>query len=334
MVPKRHFVKLALAAFLLTLSAIPPLHAEPATAAQKLSDQKKLNANLIYQTFFGDDEQIMRLVEQGANPHALNKDGVPALALAATRKTPEGINVIKALLASQVNIDQTDGNGQTALFYAARIGNLDAVKLLLDSGAQYYLTDKEGNIARNIAYTRGYMSVFHYMDNFVNTKRESVLNAYKERAEELANPTLPLPVSKAETEAPAPTPTPPRPIYKKMDGEAFSDAVKQLSFHSCSVQYWYFVKGAHLKTPLTSAELNNEVSKHSKAAKEQTHILKEFGAGKRYLGKIKGPSKQRIYKELESFGSNITRNSHGIGKPEDAKKRCDNIADNWMIQMP
>ena len=172
MVLKHRFVKPLMAIICMLWLAAPSFAAS-------------LDEDLVYQAFFGGADEIITLVDQGADPASVNKDGVPAICLAATRKSEKGLEAIKALLASGTDVNQTDGHGQSALFYAARVGNLDAVKLLLESGADYYLTDKSKNIARNVAYQRGYMEVFEFMDSFVDDERDSVIQEYDERGKQI-----------------------------------------------------------------------------------------------------------------------------------------------------
>ena len=120
-----------------------------------------------------------------------------------------------------------------------------------------------------------------------------------------------------------------------MDEELFSQTVRQLSYHSCAMQYWYFVKSSGLSSSLSLAQINEEIATHRRAAKTQREeLLDTFETSERYNRNIIRPSKERILGELERFGSNITRKSHGIGEIEDVRARCNTIADGWIITMP
>lgn len=55
--------------------------------------------------------------------------------------------VVSAILKRVDNIDQTDGDGMTALMMAARDGTLPIVKLLLKAGANPLAADREGKTA-------------------------------------------------------------------------------------------------------------------------------------------------------------------------------------------
>lgn len=328
---------LALAFFAACLLA-PPSWAAEAQGNSKLDD------DLIYQAFFGQRDNIIELVEQGANANAKNKDGVPAISLAATRNDPhqKGVDVIKALLAEGADINQVDTLGQTALFYAARTGNQKAAMLLLESGADFYAKDKNGKMARDIAYDRGYIELFNAMDGFINQKRDDVMNEYKEQGERLVKQSERLAQMAANPpKAPEPEPTPvappkpqPVPKPKPIDEEQFYDTVKKLSYNACAMEYWNFVKRAQLKTPLTSMDLNKTIAEHRNNAKTYGDLLQKLGADKKYVATIIKPSQEHIFDEMDEMGSNITRKSHGVGELDDVDKRCNQIADSWNLELP
>ena len=341
-------LSLAIAAISMAITAAHAQSSAPSNV------EAKLNKDLVYKTTFGNDDEVLMLVERGANPHALNQEGVPALSLAATRKGDAGLSIIKALLASRVRVDQPDSNGQTALFYAARVGNLDAVQLLLQSGADYYHTDKKGNIARNVAFERGYIEVFNYMDSFINNQREEVLNAYKLRDEELQLRELEMMVAKNEAEQAkkeldaarkevegksealdkklsAPTPKP-QPEYKPVDEKEFNQSIRKLSYHSCVAQYWFYVRTARMKTLLSNDAILDILAAQRDAVTAEKKLLRSYGTNDRYIRRITQPSEQRIYEILDAFGSNVTLHSHGVGKTEDAIERCGKIADDWIMK--
>ncbi len=299
--------------------------------------QTKLNKELVYNAFFGNAEKVLSLVAEGANPNATNDKGVPALSLAAQRKSEVGYEVVKSLLASRADINGRDSNGQTPLFYAARVNNLNTVMTLLENGADYYMADNSGNIARNIAYSQGHQEVFDAMDKFVNDKREAVLQQYADKEaklKELLATKAAAPDKKATSNAPATTSTT---IEVPLDVEksAFNSTVYDLSFHTCAYQYWFYVKSVSLKTALKPSQMLQLMDEHkSKADKASETLVKEYGTNRSYALRIIEPSKSNIKKQLDKMGSNITRKSNGVGDETDALKRCSDIADSWVVYAP
>lgn len=291
----------------------------------------KLNKDLVYQAFFGNAEEIQKLIALGANPNALNDKNIPALSLAAQRKTPEGNEVVKALLANGGNINAQDNNGQTPIFYAARVGNLPTVMLLLQMGADYYLTDKSGNIARNIAYTQGHKEVFEAMDGFVNDKRESVLKAYadknakiKQRNEDVkkqneAKRALPEVNETVSTMEITLVPT-------EEQRTEFVQRVFDLAYSSCAYQYFYLESLYDLKTDMTSEALYAAMEKYKKVADNSSKsLIEDFKSTNQVVNQIIKPSQQEITRKLDAMGSNITRKSNGVGTLADMKERCNDI---------
>ena len=61
-------------------------------------------------------------------------------------------NIILALLISEVDINQTDSRGDTALVLAVKNKNTEIAELLLDQGADYSLSNKKKQSAVDFAY--------------------------------------------------------------------------------------------------------------------------------------------------------------------------------------
>ena len=61
---------------------------------------------------------------------------------AATNRWNE--EIINLLIKYKANVNQTDKNGRTALFYAFSSGNDDIVSLLIQAGADTNIKDKDG----------------------------------------------------------------------------------------------------------------------------------------------------------------------------------------------
>ena len=66
-------------------------------------------------------------------------------------------------------MDFQDKNKMTALMYAAKNGDLEMTKLLVEEGAQVTLRNKEGKTASMLSYENGHQEVFEYL------KKESLV---------------------------------------------------------------------------------------------------------------------------------------------------------------
>ncbi|XP_046651126.1 serine/threonine-protein phosphatase 6 regulatory ankyrin repeat subunit B-like [Daphnia pulicaria] len=86
---------------------------------------------------------VRKLIEKGANPNIVDKNGTSPLHLAAQQR--DDYEIIDLLLAHpKVNVDDVDGEGHTALHFAIHTSNVIAVQKFIDKGANPNILDKEG----------------------------------------------------------------------------------------------------------------------------------------------------------------------------------------------
>ena len=64
--------------------------------------------------------------------------------------------MVIALLDKEVDIDQTDARGNTALMLAAKNRKTDMLKLLLDRGANYGITNRKKQSAIDFVFAADY----------------------------------------------------------------------------------------------------------------------------------------------------------------------------------
>eukprot|EP00043_Microstomoeca_roanoka_P010601 m.100497 g.100497 ORF g.100497 m.100497 type:complete len:338 (-) comp14940_c1_seq1:39-1052(-) len=97
-----------------------------------------------------DDMYVRLILAQGANPNVRGPCGWAPLHWAAN--SAKRASVLNTLLntGAQVNIICTQ-TGKTPLHIAAEVGNLNAVRLLLNYGANIMIKDFEGHTARDLA---------------------------------------------------------------------------------------------------------------------------------------------------------------------------------------
>jgi ankyrin repeat protein len=102
----------------------------------------------------GDTQVVKLLLEKGANPKAVTRNGVNALMMAANvaareedrtgrgKTEKDAIETIALLLATGVDVNATDTQGRTAMHGAALWGLTDVVKFLHKNGAKLDVEDK------------------------------------------------------------------------------------------------------------------------------------------------------------------------------------------------
>ncbi|KIM95698.1 hypothetical protein OIDMADRAFT_171156 [Oidiodendron maius Zn] len=77
----------------------------------------------------------------------------------------------RQLLCSGIDLDATDAIGATALYWAARIGKLDMVKLLVEAGAQIDIANKHNKTALDYAREIPHQPVVEYLEKIKAERR-------------------------------------------------------------------------------------------------------------------------------------------------------------------
>lgn len=150
--------------------------------AGTITDSKsgKLTEPLIEAATYGLSDMVLFLLERGADPHpaalyalshGCNSPEVARILIArgsstVTDRTRTLLNALRrrsdedcaelarVLLTSDLNLEQVDGDGNTALILASRGGYLQIVQSLLKKGADVTVRNREGKSALDVAGTK------------------------------------------------------------------------------------------------------------------------------------------------------------------------------------
>lgn len=90
---------------------------------------------LEYAIYWSPIEFVRALLELGANPNYGDHAGFPALLAALSTERSDKCELIRLLLCFGVDIEQRGLNDGTALDFAVAWGDADAIRLLLERGA-------------------------------------------------------------------------------------------------------------------------------------------------------------------------------------------------------
>lgn len=96
----------------------------------------------------GEDEVVEWLLNQKADIHAVDDEGISCLHWAATCGN---LHVVELCLDSGADVNKRDEKGRTALFQALETSQEHVVKFLLDYGANYGIPDNDGNTCLHAA---------------------------------------------------------------------------------------------------------------------------------------------------------------------------------------
>ncbi len=101
-------------------------------------------------------EEAVRLLNEGADINATDKDGNTALKWAIYYRH---LDVVKFLLHHGADVNPKNKDGHTALMATAYVGFPEATKLVLERGADIDTEDLEGKTALDWAVIRGHEEV-------------------------------------------------------------------------------------------------------------------------------------------------------------------------------
>lgn len=125
---------------------------EPGSTLVNTRDQSTGESALHFVVQRRDETWTRFLLERGANPNAIDKQGNTPLAIASSLGFVEGVDV---LLKRGARVDVANSAGETPLISAVHRRDMAMIRLLLKSGASADRTDNSGRSARDYAMLMG-----------------------------------------------------------------------------------------------------------------------------------------------------------------------------------
>ncbi|XP_077195013.1 protein phosphatase 1 regulatory subunit 12A isoform X2 [Paroedura picta] len=122
----------------------------------------------------GDTEEVLRLLERGADINYANVDGLTALHQACI---DDNVDMVKFLVENGASINQPDNEGWIPLHAAASCGYLDIAEYLISQGAHVGAVNSEGDTPLDIAEEE---AMEELLQNEVNRQGVDIEAARKE----------------------------------------------------------------------------------------------------------------------------------------------------------
>jgi ankyrin repeat protein len=329
---------------------------------------------IIYRANLGRADDVALLIEQGGSPNQLTGEGVPILCLASARKDAEGKKVVEMLLAKGADISVRDRKGQTALFYAAKVGNIEVINYLLEHKIDLYAIDNNGDVARTVAFAAGRKESVLAMDAFVTrpaTQAEKALSTTDPVVDPVP-PIMPItpvtqpadkvieemksnPLSreemkrvseeisqenkKAQSQSDSTVASAKTAQNNEAEAQKKQIALERISsdiaFNTCGFQYWSYCKQVKQTTELQSEELTVAiVAFRSKVDELKKQIFAEHAIDAAYYNNLTASAQRRIFNQLDTMKSNRERREQSVGRMDDMRERCGEIGRQWMVEVP
>lgn len=125
------------------------------------SFSQSIDQQLVQAAYDGNEQSVINLLNQGANPNALDANGYPAIIYACAY----GYEGIAAALLDKKATVNTKYNEVYPIFAAARNDNTNLIQMLIDKGAYLNVNDNEGYTALMIAAQEGFAQTAEFLIN-------------------------------------------------------------------------------------------------------------------------------------------------------------------------
>lgn len=111
---------------------------------------------LVKAAYNADLVKIQELINTGSDVNAKGMDDWTALTISSREGN---LKVVEFLLKHDANINQLEGGGNSALFWAVFYGHLDVIKLLLQHGADPNKKGTKNKLPIEIAREKGFNQI-------------------------------------------------------------------------------------------------------------------------------------------------------------------------------
>jgi ankyrin repeat protein len=137
---------------------LPPIPATPTGPAPTPpnEEQQIMNEQLIQAAEAGDVASVQRLLDEGADVHARDANGITALIAAAYRND---LAVADALIRAGADVNAQDNTQQSAYLIATSEGYLELLQRTLAAGADVHSTDSYNGTGLIRAADRGHVAI-------------------------------------------------------------------------------------------------------------------------------------------------------------------------------
>ncbi|KAH8379128.1 hypothetical protein KR009_003201 [Drosophila setifemur] len=132
----------------------------------------------------GDKDEVIQLLDQGADINTANVDGLTALHQACI---DDNLDMVEFLVERGADINRQDNEGWTPLHATASCGFVSIARFLVENGADVAAVNSDGDLALDLAIDVQHMAMIGYMEKMVQELNIDVEAARKAEEQAMLN---------------------------------------------------------------------------------------------------------------------------------------------------
>ncbi len=267
-------------------------------AANQVINDPALDQDLIYRAAFGRAADVEVLLQNGANPKAVNAANVPAILVAVMNRKPEDTEtagIVQLLLNAGADPNTVGPKGELLVIEAIKNSGVEVVRVLLSNpDTVISVKDRQGRGLQAIAVERG--------DQAISDEIKKAIDAEIKRSQEVKS------------------------------GENLRKLIQQYAFLNCANEYLNYYISMDSGKNMDAVSFKKVIDKNeSEIRLTENKTKKVFGTESRLFRQIEQDAKTAIANELNAMQSDRQRLFEGVGSDHDLNKRCRRIANKWGV---
>ncbi|EDX10634.1 GD14592 [Drosophila simulans] len=132
----------------------------------------------------GDKDEVVQLLDQGADINTANVDGLTALHQACI---DDNLDMVEFLVERGADINRQDNEGWTPLHATASCGFVSIARYLVENGADVAAVNSDGDLALDLAIDVQHMAMIDFMEKMVQELNINVDEARKAEEQAMLN---------------------------------------------------------------------------------------------------------------------------------------------------
>ena len=255
------------------------------------ANASELNSELISRTAFSRSPDVQYLLEQGANPNALNHAETPIIVIAAKRSDTEAAKIVKLLVENGGDYNLRDSNGDDALTAAIEYGTAETIEVLLSYNPAMRRLNARNQTLVELAEKRADPKILKLVQDSYNAEQERI-------------------------------------AFYKSD-KNFRKLIKEYSIAACGEAYWKYYSNLGDEKKEEDTYYQNKITESAKNRNTaRGALLTYFDLSDYEYRDLAQKSMKAVLEELHGYPREFERRAAKIGQEEDADRRCTRIGES------